>query len=91
MAEKWSEILVKSGKKGLRSFLKVTAHSGCCKISFPFQAKCPLCFIDPYLLSHPPHSLSSQGFPKPKHIGDNRSIQNTIGSVEDCDCAGFSY
>lgn len=26
---------------------------------FPFQLKCPLCFIDPYLSSRQPHSLAT--------------------------------
>lgn len=88
MAEKRSEILVKSGEKGLLSFVKVTAHSDYREINFPFQAKCPLCFIDPYLLSHPPHSLGSQGISEAKTCRwnseqDNRCIKNTTGSVDD--------
>lgn len=88
MAEKQSEILVKSGEKGLLSFVKVTAHSGCWEINFPFQAKCPLCFIDPYLLSHPHHSLGSQDISEPKTCRwnseqNNRCIKNTT-SVDNC-------
>lgn len=88
MAEKRSEILVKSGEKGLLNFMKVTAHSGCWEINFPFQAKCPLCFIDPYLLSHPAHSLGSQCISEPNTCRwnsekDNRCRKNTTGSDDD--------